>query len=100
MALEFYNYIKTHAEKIPNHPAIIDGDHTLTYRELLEQVEKFSSALTGQMVIQGASVHWLQRSTANDRRTAGNSPSSVYFTQVRKSPRGTSFSALHATVQA
>jgi long-chain acyl-CoA synthetase len=47
MALQFYNYIKTHAEKIPDHPAIIDGEDTLTYRELLEQVEKFSSALTG-----------------------------------------------------
>jgi long-chain acyl-CoA synthetase len=47
MALEFYNYLKTHAEKIPDHPAIIDGEDTLTYRELLEQVEKFSSALTG-----------------------------------------------------
>jgi len=47
MALEFYNYIKKHAEKTPDHPAIIDGDHTLTYRELLEQIENFSSALTG-----------------------------------------------------
>lgn len=47
MALEFYNHIKSHAEKTPGHPAIIDGDHTLTYRELLEQIEKFSGALTG-----------------------------------------------------
>ena len=42
MALEFYNRIKLHAEKIPDHPAIIDGDCTLTYSELLEQIEKFS----------------------------------------------------------
>ncbi len=47
MALEFYNYLKTHAEKTPNHPAIIDDDQTLTYGELLKQVEKFSNALTG-----------------------------------------------------
>jgi long-chain acyl-CoA synthetase len=47
MALEFYNHIKTHAEKIPDHPAIIDGEVSLTYRELLERVEKFSNALTG-----------------------------------------------------
>ena len=47
MALEFYHYIKTHAENIPDHPAIIDGDHTLTYRELLVQIENFSNALTG-----------------------------------------------------
>ena len=47
MALEFYNHIRLHAEKTPDHPAIIDGDDTLTYKELLEQIEKFSSALTG-----------------------------------------------------
>lgn len=46
MALEFYNHIKLHAEKIPDHPAIIDGDTTLTYSGLLEQIEKFSGALT------------------------------------------------------
>jgi len=47
MALEFYNHIKLHAEKIPDHPAIIDGDQPLTYSGLLEQIEKFSGALTG-----------------------------------------------------
>jgi len=46
MALEFYNYLKTHTEKIPEHPAVIDGDVTLTYRDLLERVKQFSSALT------------------------------------------------------
>jgi hypothetical protein len=62
--------------------------------------DPLSSAVTGQILTQGASVHWLHRKTAKDRRTWGNLPSSVYFTQVRKSPSGTSFSALHATVQA
>ncbi len=47
MALEFYHHIKSHAEKTPDHPAIIDGEDTLTYHELLEQIEKFSGALTG-----------------------------------------------------
>ena len=61
---------------------------------------RFSIARTGQIVMQGASEHWLQRSTAKERRTVGNSPSSVYLTQVRKSPTGTEFSDLHATVQA
>ena len=30
----------------------------------------------------------------------GNAPVSMYFTQVRKTPSGTSFSSLHATVHA
>ncbi len=47
MAHEFYNHIKSHAEIAPDHPAIIDGDDTLTYKELLEEIENFSSALTG-----------------------------------------------------
>jgi long-chain acyl-CoA synthetase len=47
MAHEFYNHIKSHAEKTPDHLAIIDGDDTLTYKELLDKIEKFSSALTG-----------------------------------------------------
>ena len=61
---------------------------------------RFSSALTGQIVTQGASEQWLQRWTRNERRTSGNRPCSVYLTQVRKLPTGTSFSALQATVQA
>jgi hypothetical protein len=52
------------------------------------------------MVTHGAEEQWLQRSTVKCRRTAGNDPASVYFTQVRKDPTGTSFSALQATVQA
>ena len=46
MAHEFYDHIKSHAKKIPDHPAIIDGDDTLTYKELLDKIEKFSGALT------------------------------------------------------
>jgi hypothetical protein len=58
------------------------------------------SALTGQISTQGGLVQWLQRSTAKWRLTAGKRPFSVYFTQVRKLASGTSFSDLHATVQA
>lgn len=47
MALEFYNHLKIHAEKIPDHPAIIDGEQTLTYRDLLEKVEQFAGAFSG-----------------------------------------------------
>ena len=61
---------------------------------------RFSSAFVGQIVTQGALVHWLQRRTENERFTWGNSPSSVYFTQVRNLPTGTRFSDLQATVQA
>jgi hypothetical protein len=50
---------------------------------------RLSSARTGQIVMQGALVHWLQRRTANERFTEGNVPSSVYFTHVRKLPTGT-----------
>ena len=48
--------------------------------------ERFSSALTGQIVTHGAVVQWLQRRTAKCRRTAGKRPFSVYLTQVRKLP--------------
>ena len=61
---------------------------------------RFSSALTGQIFTQGASVHWLQRRTAKERLTVGKVPSSVYLTHVRKLPTGTWFSDLQATVQA
>ena len=46
MALEFYNLIKTHAENTPDHPAIIDGEVTLTYGQLLEQAERFAGGLS------------------------------------------------------
>ena len=57
-------------------------------------------ALVGQMVMQGASSQWLHRSTRKCRRLSGKVPLSTYLTQVRNSPSGTPFSALHATVQA
>jgi len=45
MALEFYNLIWDHAEKTPHQPAIIDGESTITYEQLLEQVERFAGGL-------------------------------------------------------
>src|SRR5262245_15091376 len=61
---------------------------------------RFSSAFTGQIFTHGALLQWLQRRTAKWRRISGKRPFSTYLTQVRKSPTGTSFSCLHATVQA
>lgn len=58
------------------------------------------SAVTGQISTQGASSQWLQRITEKSRRESGNSPFSIYFTQVRLTPTGTLCSDLHATVQA
>ena len=46
MALEFYNLIRDHAEKTPDQPAIIDGESTITYEQLLKQVEGFSGGLS------------------------------------------------------
>src|SRR6516162_8445619 len=57
-------------------------------------------AVTGQMVTQGAHSQWLQRITVKNRRLLGNSPFSMYLTQVRSTPTGTWCSLLHATVQA
>ena len=48
----------------------------------------------------GASSQWLQRITENERPVFGNVPVSMYFTQVRFTPSGTSCSLLHATVHA
>ena len=48
----------------------------------------------------GASSQWLHRSTAKWRLVAGNAPFSMYLTQVRFTPTGTSCSSLQATVQA
>ena len=45
MALEFYNLIRDHAEKTSHQPAIIDGESTITYEQLLEQVERFAGGL-------------------------------------------------------
>ena len=57
-------------------------------------------ASTGQMRTQGGLAQWLQRVTWKNRRTSGNVPRSTYFTQVRYTPKGTSFSDLHAVLQA
>jgi long-chain acyl-CoA synthetase len=45
MALEFYRLIKTHAQAQPDHTAIIDGEATVTYAQLLDQVERFAGGL-------------------------------------------------------
>jgi long-chain acyl-CoA synthetase len=45
MAREFYQFIKTHAQNQPDHPAIIDGEATVTYAQLLDQVERFAGGL-------------------------------------------------------
>jgi long-chain acyl-CoA synthetase len=47
MALEFYNHILDHSYKAPDHPAIIDGESTISYKELVEQIDDFSKALEG-----------------------------------------------------
>ena len=57
-------------------------------------------APVGQAVVHGASSHWLQRVTWYARRANGKCPISAYFTYVRVTPSGTSFSDLHAVVQA
>src|SRR6185503_11261258 len=59
-----------------------------------------NSAVTGQMVMHGASSQWLHLITEKKRRVSGYSPFSMYFTHVRNVPSGTSFSDLQATVQA
>src|SRR6266545_7348223 len=61
---------------------------------------RVNSARVGQIVTHGASSQWLQRKTVKYRRTSGNLPFSTFLTQVRKFPKGTSCSALQATVQA
>lgn len=45
MSLEFYQLIKTHAQARPDHLAIIDGETTVTYAQLLDQVERFAGGL-------------------------------------------------------
>src|ERR671923_3059404 len=57
-------------------------------------------APVGQAVTHGASSHMLQRVTWNARRACGKLPTSTYFTYVRVTDSGTSFSDLHAVVHA
>ncbi|MDH5762157.1 MAG: AMP-binding protein [Nitrospinota bacterium] len=45
MALEFYQRLKKNAQNLPDHPAIIDSDTTVTYDQLLKQVEHFAAGL-------------------------------------------------------
>ncbi len=45
MAREFYNLIKANTRDDPDRTAIIDGEVSLTYAQLLEKVEKFSAGL-------------------------------------------------------
>ncbi|MZH46867.1 MAG: long-chain fatty acid--CoA ligase [Nitrospinae bacterium] len=44
--MTFYQYLKSHSEKDPKHPAIIEGDTTLSYGEFVSQIERFASALS------------------------------------------------------
>src|SRR5262249_28014873 len=57
-------------------------------------------AVTGQMRTQGGFAQWLQRVTWKCRRASAPEPVSTYLTHVRYTPRGTSFSLLHAVEQA
>ena len=44
--MSFYHYLKSHAEENPDRPAIIEGDCTISYGELCEQVESFAASLS------------------------------------------------------
>ncbi len=44
--MAFYKYLKSHAEKNPNSAAIIEGDCTVSYKELCVQIESFASAIS------------------------------------------------------
>ena len=57
-------------------------------------------AVVGQIGTHGGFAQWLHRVTWKKRRVLGKVPFSTYLTQVRWTPRGTEFSALHAVVQA
>jgi hypothetical protein len=63
-------------------------------------LSRLKRAVTGQIVMHGASSQWLHLSTEKNRRVSGYSPFSMYLTHVRNVPSGTSFSDLQATVHA
>lgn len=44
--MSFNNYLKSHAEKNPSHPAIIEGDTCLSYGDFVARIERFASALS------------------------------------------------------
>ena len=45
MSLEFYEALKAHAKNTPDKAAIIDGETSMSYGELLQKAEKFAGAL-------------------------------------------------------
>jgi len=45
MSLEFYKELQSHAQNFPDKDAIIEGDSSTSYAELLEQVERFAGGL-------------------------------------------------------
>ncbi len=45
MSLEFYKELQSHAQNFPDKDAIIEGDSSTAYAELLEQVERFAGGL-------------------------------------------------------
>ena len=57
-------------------------------------------AEVGQASTHGGSAHWLQRVTWKERPASGKIPVSTYFTYVRVTDSGTSFSDLQAVVHA
>ncbi len=44
--MAFFQYLQAHAKENPSHPAIIDGESCLTYKELVSSIECFASALS------------------------------------------------------
>jgi long-chain acyl-CoA synthetase len=44
--MAFYKYLKSHAKRQPDSAAIIEGDCTVSYEELCDQVESFAAALS------------------------------------------------------
>ena len=44
--MAFFQYLQAHAKENPSHPAIIDGEFCLTYKELVSSIERFASALS------------------------------------------------------
>ena len=62
---------------------------------------RWCMAEVGQIRTQGGFAQWLHRVTWKlDRVTSGKAPVSTDFTHVRYTPRGTSFSLLHAVLHA
>lgn len=45
MALEFYKELQAHAQNQPDHPAIIEAQGTISYKQLLDRIEGFAGGL-------------------------------------------------------